>query len=113
MRYPKKPLTDFLLACRNYRRAFWITWSGQMQLCAFLTEPAVPVRAEPGGFLESWHSLLARLETLRQPEACASCRYERYCDRCPGVLYAECGASDRTCDSFCRKARRTFAIYGP
>lgn len=81
-----------------------------MQLCAFLSKPSVPVR--PGAFQESWERLLTELEKLRQPQKCQSCAYERYCERCPGVLYAESGASDQTSERFCRQAEYNYLLYG-
>ena len=109
-RYPRKPCTEFLKVCGNYRTGFCLTWNGMLQLCAFLSEPAVPV--QPGRFMECWSTLLDRLEILRQPEECAACKYERYCDRCPGVLYAENGACDRISEDYCRKAEYNYLLYG-
>ena len=109
-RFPRKPVEDFLKVCGNYRCGYWMTWSGEMQLCAFLSEPSVPVR--PGTFQESWERLLMELESLRQPQKCHSCAYERYCERCPGVLYAESGASDQTSERFCRQAEYNYLLYG-
>lgn len=109
-RFPRKPCRDFLQVCSNYRCGYWITWSGNLQLCTFLTEPSVPAR--PGAFMESWTELLAELEKLRQPEACASCQYERYCERCPGVLYAEAGGNGKISPEYCRQAEYNYLLYG-
>lgn len=109
-RYPRKPLKDFLKVCNNYRRGYWITWNGKMQLCAFLTEPSVSVF--PGTFIHSWQELLEELSLLRQPAECETCKYERYCERCPGVLYAETGANGIVTEEYCRQAEFNYLLYG-
>ncbi|HJB94262.1 MAG TPA: hypothetical protein H9765_01375, partial [Candidatus Mediterraneibacter intestinigallinarum] len=109
-RYPRKPLKDFLKVCNNYRRGYWITWNGKMQLCAFLTEPSVSVF--PGTFIHSWQELLEELSLLRQPAECETCKYERYCERCPGVLYAETGANGIVPEEYCRQAEFNYLLYG-
>ncbi len=108
--YPRKPRADYLSGCSNYRRGYWVTWNGRMQMCTFLTEPSVVV--EPGGFLDSWRKLLEKVERLRQPAECDSCEYEQYCDRCPGVLYAETGEHGKISPEFCRKAEFNYILYG-
>lgn len=109
-RYPRKPCTDFLEVCNNYRTGYWVTWNGKMQLCAFLTEPSVPV--SPGTFLQSWKELLDELSSLRQPVQCETCKYERYCERCPGVLYAETGENGIVTEEYCRQAEFNYLLYG-
>lgn len=109
-RFPRKPCRDFLKVCSNYRCGCWITWNGRMQLCTFLAEPSVPVR--PGTFMESWHALLEEVGKLRQPEECVSCKYERYCERCPGVLYAEAGGNGKVSEEYCRLAEYNYQLYG-
>lgn len=109
-KFPRKPCTDFMKVCKSYRCGYWITWDGSMQLCTFLSDPAVPF--VPGKFVERWHTLLEKLEQLRQPEKCSSCIYEQYCERCPGLLYAEAGENGKISDEFCRKAERTYFVYG-
>lgn len=111
-RYPRAARKSCLDVCGNYRRAFWITWNGKMQLCTFLSEPAVDVEAGAGAFMESWRKLLKELETLRDPEKCSSCRYERYCDRCPGILYAQSGDSAQAAEAYCRNAKFNYMLYG-
>lgn len=108
-KFPRKPCTDFLQVCGNYRKGFWLTWNGKLQLCAFLTEPSVFV--EPERFTECWEQLLEKVEVLRQPKECAACKYEQYCERCPGVLYAECGGSSSISHEFCEKARFNYLLY--
>ena len=107
-KYPRKPCKNYFQFCGNYRMGFWITWNGMLQLCAFLTEPAVTVR--DGDFMENWQQLQKKLDDLRQPEECNNCRYERYCQRCPGLLYAENGGCDRVSEEFCRKAQYRYLL---
>ena len=110
-KFPRKPSNGFPESVRKLSRTgFCLTWDGMLQLCAFLSEPAVPV--QPGRFMECWEQLLGRLELLRQPEECRSCKYEQYCERCPGLLYAENGGCDRISEGFCRKAEYNYLLYG-
>lgn len=109
-KYPRKRRENFLEVCSNNRCGYWITWNRQMQLCTFLTEPSAAVR--PGTFMESWRRLQEQLLHLKEPEACAFCRYEAYCDRCPGILYAEAGENGKTAESVCRKAEYNYVLYG-
>lgn len=109
-KYPRKICTDPLSVCGNYRKGCWVTWSGNMQLCAFLTEPAVPVHE--GHFMDAWHDLLNQVEQLRWPEDCEECKYAQYCDRCPGILYAEAGENGKISKSICRQAEFNYLLYG-
>lgn len=109
-KFPRKPCKDFLEVCGNYRKGFWITWNGRLQLCAFLEEPSVALR--PESFVECWNQLLEKVELLKQPEECASCQYERYCERCPGLLYAENGGCNMISPEFCERARYNYLLYG-
>lgn len=109
-KYPRKPCKDYLKFCGNYRRGFCITWNGKMQLCAFLSEPAVVVTAET--FQPAFEQLGRAVEKLKQPEKCNTCQYEQYCDRCAGILYAESGNAQKEAESICARARFQYAIYG-
>ncbi len=108
--YPRQPVTDLLNACSNYRKGFWITWNGNMQLCTFLTEPARSVLEED--FESAWHGLLQDLDQLKQPDECLNCKYERYCRRCYGMHYAETGRCDLPARSVCRTAQFMYSVYG-
>lgn len=108
--FPRKPCRDYLSACGNYRKGFWISWNGRMQLCTFLTEPSINVLNAP--LWECWNDLLKQLERLRQPVECISCAYEQYCKRCPGILYAESGSAGKASPSVCAKARYIYRLYG-
>lgn len=105
--YPK--VDNFLDLCGSYRKGFWITWDGKMQLCSFMEYPAIDIKAYP--FEEVWKQLLSELVKLDTPDECKSCKYEGFCQRCPGVLAAECGAPDKVKRSFCDKARVIYNIY--
>lgn len=108
-RYPRKPVSCIAETCGNYRKAFWITWEGNMQLCTFLSEPAIPVTSDT--FLTAWQQLVTQVEQLRSPKECDGCRLADYCDRCPGTLYAEEKAGMKLADTICRRAEYQFEIY--
>lgn len=109
-RFPRKPGRDFLSVCGNYRKGYWVSWSGRMQLCAFLPQPSVSVRE--ASFADCWARLLALVQELRQPQECAACPYETYCERCPGILYAEAGSAGKIAPAVCAKARYCYRLYG-
>lgn len=111
-KYPRPEKEGLLDRCGNYRKGFWVTWNGNMQLCAFLSSPAVPVRGDT--FEASWKSLLEELEKLNQPAQCTGCSYRRYCDRCPGLLSGAAGENGRISPEFCEKAKMNYIIFhGP
>lgn len=101
---------NLLEICGNYRKGFWLTWNGKIQLCSFLTEPAVSV-IDGTSFLKAWEVLLERLQELRQPEKCQSCKYEGYCSRCYGSIYAASGSCHVLDPSLCTYAKRMYSIY--
>lgn len=106
--YPRKQKQCFVETCGNYRKAFWITWEGKMQLCTFLGEPAVSVLDK--SFLDAWQQLLCDVEQLRQPSQCDSCYLAAYCDRCPGTVYTEEQSGDLSA-TLCKKAQYQYEIY--
>ena len=96
--------------CGSYRTGFWLTWNGNLQLCCFMSEPAVSL-ASGREFCEAWQLLLEQLEQLRNPEACENCQYEGFCPKCPGLLAAECGNYAGTSPNFCNIAERVYMDY--
>lgn len=96
--------------CGNYRKAFWLTWNGNLQLCSFMERPAVSL-TNGSRFYESWERLLQQLEQIQTPEKCRGCQYEGFCSRCPGVLAAECGDCSSVNEEFCNYARQMYEAY--
>lgn len=96
--------------CGSYRKAFWLTWNGNLQLCSFMEKPAVPL-AEGMGFYDAWNLLLEQLKQIRMPEKCTDCRYEGFCVRCPGALAAECGDCSSVNEAFCNHAKRLYLAF--
>lgn len=106
---PHKRCENLLEVCGNYRKGFWITWDGRMRLCTFLTEPSEPVLEY--GFDRAWTKLLEDLEQLKQPDECTNCKYEGYCKRCYGELYAANGRCDVVDKNCCERAKLKYEIY--
>ena len=102
-------IESLLETCGRYRKSFWITWNGNMQLCSFMNGPLISVTSQ--SFLESWKELLFQLEKITIPIACKECQYSRFCLRCPGVLMAECGSYDKVDETFCNRAKALFHEY--
>ena len=96
--------------CGSYRKGFWITWNGNLQLCSFMSDPAIPL-TENIGFHKAWALLLEHLEQMRKPEECKNCKYEGFCAKCPGLLSVECGGCSTTDSDFCGYAKRVFDEY--
>lgn len=103
-------ITHPLDVCGSYRKGFWITWNGNLQLCGFMSEPAISLR-DDCDFDGSWQQLLDQLEQLRKPEECKDCQYEGFCAKCPGLLAAECGSSSSVNEDFCNIARHVYKNY--
>lgn len=95
-----------LQRCGNFRKGFWITWDGKLQLCAFMHEPQILLLQKD--LKTAWIELLARLIQMQLPEKCEGCKYSKYCARCPGILSAECGNYDQVTDEFCERARKVY-----
>ena len=95
--------------CGNYRKGFWVTWKGELQLCSFMNEPVVSLQSH--SFETAWNELLEKLCKIKFPEPCETCTYSRFCTRCPGVLAAECGSYDRVDKAFCDRAKTLYRIY--
>lgn len=96
--------------CGSYRKSFWLTWNGKLQLCSFMERPGVSL-TEGSGFYESWNLLLERLKQIRMPEKCTDCQYEGFCARCPGVLAAECGDCSSVNEEYCNNAKCVYESY--
>ena len=96
--------------CGSYRRAFWVTWNGNMQLCAFMEYPTVSLIGITD-LTAAWDKLLSELDRIKFPEKCGKCKYEAFCQKCPGMLAAECGSPEKTSDAFCAKAKKLYEIY--
>ena len=96
--------------CGSYRKSFWLTWNGNLQLCSFMERPAVPL-IEGMEFYDAWKLLLEQLKQIRMPGKCKDCQYEGFCARCPGALAAECGDCSRVTEEFCNNAKRLYEAY--
>lgn len=104
-----RKVSTILDNCRAYRKAFWLTWNGKLQLCALTDHPAVNVLNHP--FKEAWEMLLSNLEKITIPNKCRGCKYEGFCRKCPGVLLAECGSYEKVTEAFCEEAKQLYEKY--
>lgn len=100
---------NLLEICGNYRKGFWLTWNGNLQLCAFMKEPEISLLKHT--FTEAWSELLIKLNQMKMPNECKSCKYSSFCARCPGVLAAECGSCEQVDEAFCNKAKELYHTY--
>lgn len=104
-----KEVTSILEHCGAYRKAFWITWNGNLQLCSFTVNPVVNILNK--SFREVWKSLLQDLEKITIPDECQGCKYEGFCKRCPGILSAECGSCEKVTKAFCEEAKLLYEFH--
>ncbi len=94
--------------CGSYKKAMWITWNGNVQMCSFVTKPAVQFS---GDIKEDWAQLIKKCSELKSPSECESCLYKEFCQRCPGALCAESGDAEKISSDFCRTAKRLYDLY--
>lgn len=104
-----KKVTNILENCGAYRKSFWLTWNGKLQLCAFTEYPSVDILNLP--FKKAWEMLLLQLEKITIPDECKDCKYEGFCKKCPGLLLAECGSYEKVTEAFCEEAKQLYEIY--
>ena len=104
------PIEHPLDVCGSYRKGFWLTWNGNLQLCSFMSEPAISL-IDGRCFTDAWQQMLAELEQLRKPKECQSCQYEGFCARCPGLLTAECGNHSAVSADFCNMTKHVYERY--
>ena len=103
-KYPESPFSW----CSSYCNSFWLTWNGHLQLCAFMNGPYTSI---DDGLEKAWNELNEKLEVLKNPRECESCKYSEFCQRCPGMLCAESGNAEKVSDSVCNIAKTLYLIY--
>ena len=99
--YPK---TDHLFGrCHNYRIGYSISWDGKLLHCAFMDEPKINLLTTD--FMAAWKRMNEMFDEICIPQKCLGCKYEGFCQRCPGILAAECGKPNAITDAFCQRAQ--------
>lgn len=98
----RKPCTY----CKDYRLGYWIMWNGEMRFCSFMNEPHIDMRKL--AFSEAWKELIRYEEELEFPQECKSCRAQKVCLKCAGILTAECGSPHMVSEEFCGKIKKYF-----
>lgn len=102
-------VSNILENCAAYRKSFWLTWNGNLQLCSFTSYPYVSVLDET--FSNAWEKLLEDVKKIVTPSKCTDCKYEGFCKKCPGILCAECGSYEDVKEEFCEEAKLLYEIY--
>ena len=98
----RKPCTY----CKDYRLGYWITWDGEMRFCSFMNEPHIKIREQ--AFQEAWKKLIQYEEELDWPEECKTCKVQKACFKCAGMLNAECGSPHKVTEEFCERIKKWF-----
>lgn len=96
----RKPCTY----CKDYRIGYWITWNGEIRFCSFMNEPHIKIREQ--AFREAWEKLIRYEEELDWPEECKTCKAQKGCFKCAGMLNAECGSPHKVTEEFCDRVKR-------
>lgn len=105
-KYENMQIHHILEHCGHFRKAFVITWNGNLELCTLMNEPYVSMIDKE--FKKAWKELLYSLIQMKLPKECDDCKYSRYCQRCPGILSAECGNYDQVSKEFCDRAKKIY-----
>lgn len=94
--------------CASYGTSLWITWHGHLQMCSFMSVPFI----QYSGNLKADYGLLMRkLESLKSPDECLSCKWKIFCQRCPGILCGESGDPEKTDTNLCNLAKEMYYLY--
>lgn len=102
------PLKSPFAWCMSYGNSFWMTWSGNLQMCSFMNIPFVRYT---GALRENYDSLLKALKELKSPEECEECEWKMFCQRCPGILCGESGHPEKISSGFCNMAKQLYELY--
>ncbi len=94
--------------CGNWGSAFWVTWNGHIQLCAFMNRPFVSFS---GDFRTDWSVMNAKLESTCNPKECGDCKWSCFCQHCPGLLCAESGDPEKVDNKMCNAAKLLYELY--
>lgn len=102
------PLKTPFAWCASYKTSLWLTWHGRLQLCAFMNTPYVSFS---GDLKKDYADLHEELEKIKSPAQCSDCEWKAFCQRCPGILCAESGSSEKTAESLCDMAKKLHRLY--
>ncbi len=94
--------------CGSYKKSMWITWNGNVQMCSFLTKPAVSFS---GDIKADWALLVEKCSEIKSPPQCEACLWKSFCQRCPGALCAESGDGEKISYDFCKTAEKMYNVY--
>lgn len=102
--FPQNPFS----LCASYRKSLFITWNGHFQLCSFLSEPYV---SYSGDVKVDFNGLYKKLSNMKNPAECKECRWQDFCQRCPGILCSESGHPEKIDADFCETAKQLWLLY--
>ncbi len=94
--------------CAGYKKTFWMTWNGHMQMCSFMNTPFVKYS---GNLEDDWRKLNEKTDKIKSPQECSACEWKEFCQRCPGALCAESGDPEKISKDLCDPAKKLFYIY--
>ncbi len=94
--------------CAGYKKTFWMTWNGRMQMCSFMNKPFVKFS---GNLSEDWQELNRKVSKIKSPQECDVCEWKDFCQRCPGALCAESGDPEKISKDLCNAAEKLYSLY--
>lgn len=102
------PLASPFAWCAGYGTSLWMTWHGHLQMCSFMNVPEV---IYSGNLVSDYADLHKKLQKIKNPAECAECKWQEFCQRCPGILCAESGHPEKTDAGLCDMAKRLYKLY--
>lgn len=102
------PLESPFAWCNSFCSSIWMAWNGNLQLCSFMSIPAVLFS---GDLQTDWRALLQAGKSIKTPPECAVCKWSAFCQRCPGLLCAESGHPEKIDPALCNVAERLYHLY--
>ena len=89
--------------CRAGHTSYWITATGQMQMCGMI--PLSAGNAAEEGFDRCWQNTRALMKTVTMPAQCSACRLRPLCCVCPAACFAETGGFTQAPPYLCEMSR--------
>lgn len=102
------PLTSPFAWCASYGSSLWMTWHGRVQMCAFMNVPEV---VYSGNLASDYIEMHKRIKKIKNPAECEECKWQEFCQRCPGILCSESGHPEKISTELCDMARRLYELY--
>lgn len=92
--------------CKSYREHAFISWQFNMLGCTFVN--SISEKCIKGKLINSYRRLWDRLDQIKQPSKCDTCKYQEWCNPCPGNVEGESGCLTENSKYLCDVARYNY-----